>query len=218
LLETSQALLSSLKDEDSLTATRDQHIRQVFESLEKDLLDGEDMLGDQLREHHKVIILYLKQLVGSRERLLANKKPIHKAPGIVKSNKSISAVSSESRVVSMTQEDLVKKYGLTDNQLQVLEESTEVLLNQHKAFSKELGVVGDNLTELARLQQTFTEQLEWQSALGERLLDEADSTMGTVVKGNKILEKVSSDSTMRNMVVIVFLLLSLLLILFAMLD
>ena len=115
----------------------------------------------------------------------------------------------------MTEEDLSKRYKLTDTQLQVLQESTQELLSQHTAFANELGTVGDHLTEIAKLQQTLTEQLEWQAALGERLLDEADSTMGTVQKGNKILEKVSTDSTMRNLVVMVFLVLSLLLILFA---
>lgn len=217
LLLSSQSILTSI-EEDGAVDSKDYNIRQNIESLEKDLEEGEDLFGEQLREHHKVIILYLKQRLGNRERsriVSGGKRNLLASKPQAAKNK---INTLESKVVMMTEEDLAKKYKLSDAQLQVLQESTQELLSQHTAFAKELGTVGDHLTEIAKLQQTLTEQLEWQAALGERLLDEADSTMGTVQKGNKILEKVSTDSTMRNLVVTVFLVLSLLLILFAMMN
>lgn len=216
LLLSSQTILAAI-NEDEQTSSKENIIRRKIEQLEQELVEGEDLLSDQLKEHHRVILLYLKQRLGNRERLritAVNKRS--QIPRSISIQKGSSTI--DTKVVAMTEDDLVKKYNLKESQLQVLQESTQELISQHTAFAQELGTVGDHLTEIAKLQQTLAEQLEWQSALGERLLDEADSTMGTVQKGNKILEKVSSDSTMRNLVVMVFMILSLILILFAILD
>lgn len=216
LLLSSQTILACINEEDQST-TKETIIRRKIEQLEQELIEGEDLLSDQLKEHHRVILLYLKQRLGSRERsrIFSGSKRAHVSRSVPTHKGSL---TMDAKVVAMTEDDLVKKYNLNESQLQVLQESTQELLSQHTSFARELGTVGDHLTEIAKLQQTLAEQLEWQSALGERLLDEADSTMGTVQKGNKILEKVSSDSTMRNLVVMVFIILSVLLILFAIVD
>lgn len=167
---------------------------QVVGALDNDLVD----------EHHLAIVTLLKQRLSSKERSLhsqANRGDHRRTRKNVMINKPDHQLQGQ----TMSEHELVEKYCLSPGQLQKLQESTHELLEQHSTFAKELSSVGEHINDIATLQRTLAEQLSWQDAMGEQLLDQAESTMGVVKKGNQILKKVSNDSTMRNMVLAVFL-------------
>lgn len=214
-VEFAAAAASLLSDIDNSSSTLDSlaRLRDDIDALEADI-EVASGLAAQVVEHHRVVLLVLKQRLGRRERKLVGAAGVTMRRQRPERRLPTEAVVAVQGVPTMTESELVEQYRLSPEQLQALQQSAQALLEQHSQFSQELSSVNAHIVGIARLQRVLGEQLEWQEALGERLLDEADSSMGVVRKGNVLLERVAGDSGLRNLVVAVFAVLSLLLILF----
>ena len=86
-------------------------------------------------------------------------------------------------------EQFAEKYGMDQEQMLLLAEENESLVREYQGMREQITTTQASLNEISRLQSTLQEQLVYQSALIDRLFDDAVSTIDTVKRANTQLAR-----------------------------
>lgn len=99
-----------------------------------------------------------------------------------------------------------KKYGLSDQQMQMLQREKHELYNELADTQAQMKHTERSVHEIARLQTTLQESLLYQEAQIERIYDDIDIAADMVQKGNKFLNKASSRQSTFAKIMVFFIL------------
>lgn len=92
-------------------------------------------------------------------------------------------------------EDFSRKYGLSEQQMQMLQREKQELYNELLDTQAQMKHTERSVHEIARLQTTLQESLLYQEAQIERIYDDVDIAVDMVQKGNLYLKKASGKQS-----------------------
>lgn len=146
---------------------------------------------------------HLKKVQEKRLHALASiKKPSQQSRSSTASSPKSNTASLPIEEDRMEVSEFAAKYGLSDDQVQMLQQEKNHLFHELADMQTQIKQTEKSVSEIARLQATLQESLTFQEGQIERIFEDAEFAIDMVSKGNVYLNKASkSQSTFRTIMV-----------------